>query len=104
MQTEHNVEVRNAPIKESSSSGVTFAVEGSGPRFSVFVDGPWSKAVEFNLRSHDIAVKGNGVNVDFTATPTLTNSGDCLLKVKGEELTEWQVLRMALEDLLFGHL
>jgi hypothetical protein len=98
---ERNVAVLNA-LPESSSSEGKFDVEGGGSRFSVFVAGPRMDAVKFNLKGQEITVEGHGVNVNFKATLTLTNSGDCRLKVNGSELTEWQVLRLALEELFFG--
>jgi hypothetical protein len=39
--------------------------------------------------------------LDFVAIPTLTITGDCRLTVNDEELTQWQFLRTALEDLFF---
>jgi hypothetical protein len=45
-------------------------------------------------------VQGNSRS-DFQATVALANSGDCRLKVDKAELTQWQFLRMALEELFF---
>jgi hypothetical protein len=98
LQATKNVDTRNKLFP----AGVKFGVEGSGPLFSVFAHGQVLAAVRFNLKGHEIIVEGDGVKVDFRATLTLTNSGDCRLKVDGAELTEWQVLRRALEDLLFS--
>lgn len=38
----------------------------------------------------------------FVATLTLNNDGECRLLVNGQELTEWQFRKMALEKLFFG--
>jgi hypothetical protein len=40
--------------------------------------------------------------IQFTGALTLNNNGECRLRVKDEELEQWQVRRMALEELFFG--
>jgi hypothetical protein len=69
--------------------------------------------VRFFRRNETIEVSGGG-GFDIMATVILTNTGDCRLKVKeaadaavllnvqpAAELTQWQFLRLVLEDLFF---
>jgi len=58
-------------------------------------------SVEFYLERDGIKVT-SGAEVNFVATLTLNNEGRCMLRVNGEELENWHVRRMALEDLFFG--
>ena len=57
--------------------------------------------VIFTLRNEEIRVSSKGVKVDFVATLTLSDDGECRLLVDGKELDRWQVLRRALEPLFF---
>lgn len=57
--------------------------------------------VRFNLRDERIMVQGSGIVLNFEGTLTLNNDGECRLLVGGDVLDEWQVLRKALETLLF---
>jgi hypothetical protein len=101
-QAKNNVDVRNGLTKQRETDA-GFGIEWSGNSFKVFDQGASLKAVEFTLANDAILVKGNGgVGVDFRATLTITDDGECRLKVNGAELAEWQVLKRALEDLFFG--
>lgn len=90
-----NVETRNA--QATDMAGFT-ATNGS---FSV-----WSKAglpherhaVDFALDGKTITVRGYA---EFRITLTLNNQGLCKCKVGTEELDPWQVLKKALEPILF---
>ena len=57
--------------------------------------------VIFTLRNEEIRVSSKEVKVDFVATLTLSDDGECRLLVDGKELDRWQVLRRALEPLFF---
>jgi hypothetical protein len=57
--------------------------------------------VNFSLEGDEIVVCA-GNEIILRATITLNNEGRCMLKVDDEELEQWQVRRMALEDLFFG--
>jgi hypothetical protein len=60
-----------------------------------------SMAVRFSLAGDEIDIQGRGVEVHISATLTLNDAGECRLKVGTKELTRSQVLRRALEPLLF---
>lgn len=57
--------------------------------------------VRFMLIDPEIEIEGQGVDVRLTATLTLNDAGECRLRVGKEELDRWQLLRRALEPLLF---
>jgi hypothetical protein len=59
------------------------------------------RSVDFCSTDKELTVSSGG-EIKFTATVSLTNSGRCKLKVNDTELEQWQVRRMALEDLFFG--
>lgn len=83
----------------------TFKVSSDG-RFSVFETTGTTeiKAVDFEIRNGLIHVSQNGKTL-LEASLTLDNQGQCKLKVRatGEELDQWQIRKIALEDLLFGN-
>jgi hypothetical protein len=81
------------PIEFTSSRGI----------FSVMrtVNQMAPVGVRFVLDGQTIRVEGSGVDVGFKGTLTLTDEGECRLRVNGEELDEWQVLRRGLETLFF---
>ena len=97
---QQNVKQRNA------IGGAAFGHVSHKSLFSVFGEnrsGPLgSPAVRFVLDDKGtIRVEASGLDVGFEGELTLNNSGECRLKVGSEELSEWQVLKRALEPLLF---
>jgi hypothetical protein len=76
-----------------------FEVE-SDKKFLVFCETA-SGSIDFVCSDTGITVFGYGKS-QFTATITLNKDGQCKLRVGSEELEQWQVRRMALEDLFFG--
>jgi hypothetical protein len=97
-----NVETRNK--QELDSAGFIDADRAGNVVFSV-----WSKRVHGNERhaadfsiSDDtkvLTVRRGGQS--FTVTVTVDDFGVCKCKVGNEELDPWQVLKRALEPLLF---
>lgn len=71
-----------------------FTVTGQLERFR-------NAAVRFMLVGDEMEIEGQNVDVKMTATLTLNDRGQCRLLVDGKELDRWQVLRRALEPLLF---
>jgi hypothetical protein len=57
--------------------------------------------VTFELAGSRINVKGDGVDIDFTAVTGLTPAGVCRLFVAEAEYTEWELRKLALEQLFF---
>jgi hypothetical protein len=62
---------------------------------------PETRAIDFTFEKDRIIVAGER-EIIFTATITFTNQGRCKIKVGDQELEQWQVLKMALEDLFFS--
>lgn len=57
--------------------------------------------VTFELAAPRINVKGDGVEVDFTAVAGLNPAGACRLFVAEAEYTEWELRKLSLEQLFF---
>jgi|SRR5271169_6739144 len=89
--------------------GSTFSIVASYKRFSVIREEAASsksplgssRDVNFVLEGHEIVIS-EGNRERFKATITLNNEGQCKLVVGQNELEQWQVRRMALEELFFG--
>jgi hypothetical protein len=60
-----------------------------------------SDEATFVLNPDEILVQNSRNMVLFRASITLTNGGQCKLRVGEEELEQWQFRRMALEKLFF---
>ena len=99
-----NVQTRKALRLELHDQGsIDFVTTGPG-LFSVsrtMAPGGPHLAVRFILDGQRIRIEGSGVDVNLEGTLTLTDNGECRLKVGGVDLDEWQVLRRALEQLFF---
>jgi|ERR1700733_5606105 len=61
----------------------------------------FAKFVSFSCTDSEIQVLDANDRLLMAATLTLTNEGECKLKVGDQELYQWQFRRMALEGLLF---
>jgi hypothetical protein len=106
MGSKTDVDIKNKLLRDASEPG-KFVVTPNGDRFTVLREGNghrsiglWS--VEFSLGESGISVSSNDGMIQFTGALTLNNNGECRLRVKDEELEQWQVRRMALEELFFG--
>lgn len=100
-----NLAERNATIQEPGRVSDRFQLTetNKGRLFTVFDSwGQDRRAVDFSLDLETIHV---GVHLpsasEFQATLTLNNEGLCKFKVGDDELDTWQVLKKALESLLF---
>jgi hypothetical protein len=80
-----------------------FSISTSAGRFSVTRESSRALplSVDFSLESDEIVVC-TGNEIILKATITLNNEGRCMLKVGDEELEQWHVRRMALENFFFG--
>lgn len=95
-----DVETRNAQLGRDAF-GFRDDYEHDPNLFSV-----WSKdtshtrrAVDFHLNGPDITITGG--KMKLTILLTLDNNGACKCRIGSEELDPWQVLKRALEPLLF---
>lgn len=100
LEVEQNIKARN-DVCEERQEREKFDFNVSGEKFSVS-RGVAKKMVDFTLKGDSIFVSGNGLLRPFVGTVTLGEPfGFCRLRVDGIELSRWQFLRMALEDLFF---
>ena len=83
-----------------------FEVKSDGARFEVMkTSGEPSKVVYFQLAGDaagQIGVRDAATNTTTTYTVGLDGVGVCKFRHDGEESDPWQVLKTALESLLFG--
>jgi hypothetical protein len=96
-----DVERRVALLKPEEQK--MFRVISKARRFSVVCESNEyeTRSVDFSCTDREIAVSSGG-ETKFTATISLTNSGQCKFVVNEQEVEQWQLRRMALEDLFFG--
>jgi hypothetical protein len=59
-------------------------------------------SVVFALNGMEISVKDANGNPMFTAVPTISDDGECRVKVNGEERELWQFRKAALEEIFFS--
>jgi hypothetical protein len=100
-----DVEQRNAlrTTKDKQHHTPTYKCESpQDDGFTISADGKPERSVQFALKGQTIEVSGKGVRGNpFFAIIMLTDAGDCRLIVDDVELTQWQFLRKALENLFF---
>jgi hypothetical protein len=97
-QVEEDVKTRHGQLPRESDYGFRFMADGD--KFSAIVEGDQIlKQVVFRRSGKAISVQGEGVN--FDATLTLSDAGECRVKISGQEYELWQMRKKALEKLLF---
>jgi hypothetical protein len=86
-----------------------FSITSSSKHFSVIrVDNLMTmigRSVDFRCGTDDISVyasTNSGERLILTATVGLDNEGQCKLRMDGALFDQWQIRRMALDELLFG--
>ena len=101
-----DVERRNARVGLDDGSRFEFSEDGDA--FDVtrlegagFADPRIAALVRFERAGPRINVRGEDVDVDFTAVLTLDPAGQCRFVVGEALYAEWEVRRMALELLFF---
>ena len=97
----NDVEIRNKQRREGDT--YVFQTQDYADSFAVWREGNrlTPKTVRFELKGEEIHVRGDNGNPDFVVTLTVDFLGDCRLVVGVQELAEWHVRKMALEDLFF---
>jgi hypothetical protein len=99
-QVEDDVKTRNA--LRPNNSPYEFSVAEDIAEFTVLLKtAEATRSVIFNLTEHAIIVRDEQRNPMFEVATSLSDQGECRLKVNGEERDFWQVRRLALEDLMF---
>jgi hypothetical protein len=100
VQVEDDVKTRNA--LRPNNSPYEFSVAEDVGEFTVLLKtAEASRSVAFNLTEHAIIVRDEQRNPMFEVAASLSDQGECRLKVNGEDRDFWQVRRLALEDLMF---
>lgn len=103
----HDVERRNALADPADESGFEVREDEDGQFEVVRTIGKPAEttdvnaAVTFELAGARINIKGEGVDIDFTAIAGINPSGACRLFVGEAEYAEWEVRKLALEQLFF---
>jgi hypothetical protein len=104
LEVNEDVEIRNSLLPPGAGHRFNPPTASSdGNRFTVAVSGKiaLNRPITFRLRESDIAVLNGDDKPMFTATVTISDDGECRLRVGGQELEFWQVRRRALEHLFF---
>ena len=101
-----DVERRNALVDPDDGSRFEFSDDGEAfdaarLELSRFADPKIAALVRFERAGRRINVRGEDVDVDFTAILTLDPTGQCRFVVGEALYAEWEVRRMALELLFF---
>jgi hypothetical protein len=104
LQIANDLEIRKSLMTPVEQQRYRFSMASEGRRFSVSVDGnDVYRGVRFSLVSDGIVVH-NVVNdaLLHEARLTLSNDGECRLKVGEKEYDLWQFRKLVLEDIFFG--
>lgn len=97
---EEDVKARNAMRQENAA--YEFSLVDKESSFAVALQTPdFHREVTFIHEDHAIIVLDSSGNQMFEVTVTFSEAGKCLIKAKEENREQWQIRRMALEDLLF---
>jgi hypothetical protein len=100
-----DIETREKLIRDQDKGTVAFSMMPlNGRGFTVLREGHLiSDWVEFTWDAAGISVRNKEDKVVQKATLTLTDDGECKLKLAtGEELTCWQFRKRTLENLFFN--
>jgi len=101
-----DVKVANGLV---GSSPIRFSLVQGSRQFSVIREEgatalspiPTTYEVNFIIEGQEIVISREN-RAFLRASLTLNNEGECKLKIGDSELDQWQVRRMALEELFFG--
>jgi hypothetical protein len=101
MQIDADVEQRN--LKRSPTPYYAFSVTSTISSITVMLNGNGIQPhlILLKLGDKNIAVYDDNNQLMFEASLTLSDDGQCRLKIKDQEKEFWQFRRMALEKLFF---
>lgn len=110
LQVEADVETRNSLRRPEPAYGgqqpgfaYKFEVVGSAGNFKVILNSnTQAEAVTFKRGDKFIWVTDTNGDKMFEAFLTLSDDGECRVKINGQERELWHMRRMALEHLFFG--
>ena len=101
-QVRNDVANREETLTKAQKERFKFSFVPDRSEFSVFVEGNNIHGlVRFGLTETGIVVINESREPVFSADVTISDEGECKLKVAGEEKELWQVRKMALESFLF---
>ena len=102
-QVRSDVEERER-LRPKQDDHYAFKFSATDRSFTAMLDGhKIHKTVEFPLEQRAISVSSDG-NLILSAKTTLSNDGRCVLLIKNVEYENWQVRKMALDDLFFSEM
>jgi hypothetical protein len=103
LQVKDDVDKRNAFINPAERNAYSFVFSTQGKRFSVAVESfDVDRGVDFGPTAVGIDVHDSQNNALLVhGVLTLSNDGECRLKVNEVEHNLWQFRKLALEDVLF---
>jgi hypothetical protein len=100
-EVKEDVKKRNDLRKEGERVRFEFGAE-SAKGFSVFREGlSGPTCIDFAISETEMSVAMRD-QVILSATATVNDEGRCMFVVKGKELENWQVRKLALEELFFS--
>jgi hypothetical protein len=110
VEIENDVKVRNDLITQESGYKFSFAASNSPKHLTVNLDRKVIEGGKLQNKNDCVSLRlvGESIvarkNLDdmFTATLTLSEKGECRLKINGAEHECWRVRQMLLEDLFFN--
>ncbi len=102
-QVENDVKERESSLTQVQKVRYRFSFMPGQTSFSVLVEGESGihGAVKFSLTDTGVTVFDEQGALMFGADVTISDEGECKMKVDGEEKELWQVRKKALEQLLF---
>ena len=102
-QVKSDIEEREASLTEVQKQRYRFLFMPGRNEFTVLVEGNnIHSAIKFGLTDTGIVVLNEEGLQMFSADVTISDEGECKLKVDDEEKELWQVRKMALEKLFFA--
>lgn len=100
LQVEEDVKIRNS--LRPNNSPYEFSVDEIGADFAVVLKvKDVHTSVVFSVTEHAILVRDDKGTQMFEVTISYNDDGECKLYVNEQERADWQIRRMALEDLMF---
>ena len=101
LQIEQDVKTRNDVRTDREKQRGRFEITATvGDSFMVLLSEDANRAVTFRLLQDSITATGTNGQI-VKGTPTISDDGECRLKVDGRELDQWQFRKRALESLFF---
>jgi hypothetical protein len=99
-EVQRDVEERKAIPNDANAH--RFYFEPLGDTFTAGLEGESTRTVTFSQDADKIVATNSSGIALFNATLTINNEGQCRLKYRDVEYTNWQLRKMALEELFFG--